>query len=260
MGEVYQRIKKIATEIVNAHRSYAGYQSLDTHINKYTEILNLGIETISYMKKQEYEKWDIWYIDEWYILRKLLEELLKKELETLETFQMRKSIGRYVDQQKLNELSNLIIQLERIFDNIPFVREEKVNIETINDWIESLKIYKLNGNSLELTYYQTSDDLYQDIEKITLDKQAPTYKKIYAIRVANKLSSEENQSKLPKCINFRLEKWRWVELIRKIQNPSFNFRIQGDYIKAFEDIEVNEGFAFAEWKNNIQLLIKNGKS
>jgi len=86
MSKVYERIEKIASELMNTHNGYIGSRSLDEYINKYIEILNLGIEAISYMKKQEYKNWDVWYIDEWYILRKLLEEFLRKEFESLAYF------------------------------------------------------------------------------------------------------------------------------------------------------------------------------
>lgn len=48
---------------------------------------------------------------------------------------------------------------------MPYVKEKKENIENIDDWIKSLRIYKLKYKSLGLTYYQTSNDLYQDMKK-----------------------------------------------------------------------------------------------
>lgn len=259
MSKVCGRIEKIADEIINTHNSHSCNTSLDEYINKYIEILSLGIETISYMKKQEYENWDVWYIDEWYILRKLLEELLRKEFETLEYFKEQRYFGRDIDKQKIVHLSNLTNQLQEVLWKMPYVREEKVKIETINDWIKDLKIYRLNGKSLKLDYYQSSDDLYQDMEKITLEKDAPTYKKIYAIRVSKKLSSEENQSRLPKGINLQVEEPRWMKLIKVIQDPEFNFRRLFDYEKVYQDAELDWEFEIAEWKNNIQLLVRNGK-
>lgn len=81
--------------------------------------------------------------------------------------------------------------------SIPYVLDELTEIKTVNDWIKSLKIYKLENQFLSTDYYQTSYDLYQDIRKIGFTKNPPSYKKIYASRVINKISSKENQSKLP---------------------------------------------------------------
>lgn len=55
IGEVKEKLENLAKAIVDICNDDIVDLSLSRYIDKYTRILDLGIETISYMKKQEYE-------------------------------------------------------------------------------------------------------------------------------------------------------------------------------------------------------------
>ncbi len=261
MSEVRKKLETFGNTVIYIRYEEFKNVPIDIYIDNYTQIFNFGMKIISYMREQEHENWDVWYIDEWFILRKLLEELLKTGEATVKLFQERLFLGRNIDKQKIKELTSITTQLEGVIQKIPYVKKAKENIETIDDWVKSLRIYQLASPlSLETECYQTNDALYQDIRKIVLTKTSPTYKKIYAIRVSELLSSYESQSKLPGGINFLTEEADWKGLIELIKQPEFNFRIPGDYKKIIHDLEIKEKFEFEEWKNDIQLLVKEGKS
>lgn len=55
IGEVKEKLENLAKAIVDICNDDIVDLSLSRYIDEYTRILDLGIETISYMKKQEYE-------------------------------------------------------------------------------------------------------------------------------------------------------------------------------------------------------------
>ena len=48
-------------------------------------------------------------------------------------------------------------------DNIPYIETEKEEIDDIDDWIKSLKIFKLRNGHLSNEYFKTSYEVYQNI-------------------------------------------------------------------------------------------------
>lgn len=179
--------------------------------------------------------------DESITLRKLTEELIKLGIE--EPVENIKSYKR-------TELFKLTTKAKRELEKIRYIEEQEPEIKNINDWIKSLKIYKLENNNLSQIYYQNSYELYQDIRKIILSKTVPNYQKIYAARVINKI---EEQNKLSK-INIKIEDYELSELIRLIKNNSeFNYKLMP--FKYQKEL-IMQRFERVEWKNNLLLMIK----
>jgi hypothetical protein len=237
MNEINQELENLAEEIIYLRGWYFSNITWGERI----EIFKLGIDTISYIKRHPTVNSDCWYK-----LRKLIEELLKMGISEPVTD---------IESYKRVEIFNLTEKLKQELDSIPYIADEIIEIKTVNDWIESLKIYKLGDGFLLEDYYQSSDDLYRDIRKIVFTKNPSKYKKIYAGRVINKLSNEENQSKIPSSINLRIEDYELTELIRLIKNnPDFNYELMN---RDYQNILINERLEHGEFTNNLLLLVKN---
>ena len=107
--------------------------------------------------------------------------------------------------------------------NIPYIEDKSKEILSIDDWVESLKIFKLAGSFLSMDYYHRSDDLFYDLRKIILNSSA-LYKRIYVGRVVEKL--DRNQRSIPKNLDLRTENYELFELIRIFKNnPNYNIHL-----------------------------------
>lgn len=202
----------------------------DIKIKIFTDNLNL----ITKLKKRKLSD------DECIALRKLTEELIKQGINEPVT-----NIKSY----KRNQLFKLTSKAKKELEKIPYIQEPQPEINNINDWVKSLKIYKLKSDVLSENYYKNSYELYQDIRKIVLSKTIPNYKKIYVDRVIDKL--EEGQDKLPQSINLKIEDYELSELIRLIKNnPNSNYRLK------YKDALIKARFERIEWKNNLLLMVK----
>ena len=202
----------------------------DIKIKIFTDNLNL----ITKLRKRKLSD------DECIALRKLTEELIKQGINEPVT-----NIKSY----KRNQLFKLTSKTKKELEKIPYIQEPQPEINNINDWVKSLKIYKLQSDVLSENYYKNSYELYQDIRKIVLSKTIPNYKKIYVDRVIDKL--EEGQDKLPQSINLKIEDYELSELIRLIKNnPNSNYRLK------YKDALIKARFERIEWKNNLLLMVK----
>lgn len=202
----------------------------DIKIKIFTDNLNL----ITKLRKRKLSD------DECIALRKLTEELIKQGINDPVT-----NIKSY----KRNQLFKLTSKAKKELEKIPYIQEPQPEINNINDWVKSLKIYKLKSDVLSENYYKNSYELYQDIRKIVLSKTIPNYKKIYVDRVIDKL--EEGQDKLPQSINLKIEDYELSELIRLIKNnPNSNYRLK------YKDALIKARFERIEWKNNLLLMVK----
>lgn len=202
----------------------------DIKIKIFTDNLNL----ITKLRKRKLSD------DECIALRKLTEELIKQGINEPVT-----NIKSY----KRNQLFKLTSKAKKELEKIPYIQEPQPEINNINDWVKSLKIYKLQSDVLSENYYKNSYELYQDIRKIVLSKTIPNYKKIYVDRVIDKL--EEGQDKLPQSINLKIEDYELSELIRLIKNnPNSNYRLK------YKDALIKARFERIEWKNNLLLMVK----
>ena len=206
--------------------------------NERIKLFESSLEIISEIKNNYY------ITEEDYLaLRKLTQELIKQGIDKPVT-----DIKSY----KRNNIYKLTNQLKEELAEIPSIEEKETEINNINDWIKSLKIYKLNGQYLSRNYYQTSYELYKDIRKIVLSKKTQNYKKIYVSRVMTKLEDEQNN--LPQNINIRIEDYELSELIRLIKNnPELNYELMPF---KYENYLVKERFERIEWQNNLLSLIK----
>ncbi len=87
------------------------------------------MEIISYIKNQDNVS-----NDGYFALRKLTKELIAHGINGPVT-----NIRSY----KRNRLSELTTKLRKELEKIPYAEEKELKIETINDWITSLKVFKL---------------------------------------------------------------------------------------------------------------------
>lgn len=144
-------------------------------------------------------------------------------------------------------------EFKRILDSLPNVEEPKKEINSLDDWIKNLKIYRpagqwnkllnselLNpregftiqeeygtytwmGNGLgsENDYYKSSYQVYSILREIVLNKKPPMYKRVYAEWVVNKIY--DNLDALPD--NIKLEDDYELSILIKLihKNPEFTY-------------------------------------
>lgn len=184
--------------------------------------------------------------DEYLILRKLIEKLIDEGIDGPVT---------HIRSYKRNRLADLTAKAREELASIPYIDErEPEKIETINNWIKSLKIFKLRDQFLSKEYYESSYDLYSDMRKIILTKNPPMYKKLYLGRVVDKLEKENNKKTLPQNLNLEIADYELSLLIKFIKdNPDFNSRLMN---WSYEKSLIDSRFERGEIENNLLLLIK----
>lgn len=234
MANINQKLELLAKEVI-----YINYNDKTTW-NDYIKAFNKGLEIISDIMNQDNVS-----DDDYIALRKLMKELIKKGIDGPVT-----DIRSY----KRNMLSELTAKLKEELTKIPDITEKEPEIKNVNDWIASLKIFKLNDKFLSTNYYYNSYDLYHDVRRIVLTKNPPIYKKIYLGRIADKIENQENKSKLPSNINLQVADYELAQLIKLIhKNPEFNYKLM---TFSYQNSEINSRFEREEWRNNLLLLIK----
>ena len=216
------------------------------HENTYNQDIiayTKGLNIIRDIKKQEQVE-----DKEWLILRKLANKLVEAGITTPVT-----NTRSY----KRNRLHDLTMKVITEIETIPYIEDEKVEIKTVDDWIKSLKVFKLKDSFLSMEYYQTSYDMYQNIRKIVLNKNAPVYKRIYVGRVVNELISDDNKTSFPENLDLKAEDYELFELIRLIKdNPNFNYNLMKSSHKKYE---IDYRFEKSAHKNKILLIVKEQK-
>lgn len=236
MDDIKQKLEELAHNIFEITGGYTYSPTWNQNI----EAFNRSLEIISYIKNQTSVS-----DDDYLALRKLTEELITHGIDGPVT---------HIRSYKRNKLSELTAKVREELVEIPYIEEKKPEIKTVNDWIKSLKIYKLKDGFLSMDYYETSYDIYHDIRKIILTKNPPMYKRIYLGRVVDRLEDEGNKSKLPKNLSIQTEDYELTQLIHLIKdNPDFNYDLMP---WKYERALINERFERGEWKNNLLLLIK----
>ena len=186
--------------------------------------------------------------EENFILRKLTEELIR--VGGIPSSASDKDLISH----KRKKLYEATLDAEAELQRIPVVEKSEPEIKSLNDWISYLSIFKVDNCFLSLETYPTSDELYQAMRQIVLNKKAPLYKKIYLGRVVDKLDNEENKSRLPQGIRLEVADYELGQLIRLVKNnPEFNYRLmEWDYHKLL----INERLINADWANRLLLLVK----
>lgn len=230
MRQITEKLYELANNIFEISRTELW--------NERIKLFEGSLEIIQEIKNNYYIK-----EEDYLALRKLTEELIKQGIDKPVT-----DIKSY----KRNNIHELTNQAKEELAEMPSIEEKEPEIKNINDWIKSLKIYKLSGQYLSKNYYQTSYELYKDIRKIVLSKNLHNYKKVYASRVISKL--EDKQNDLPENINIKIEDYELSELIRLIKNnPELNYELMPF---KYENYLVKERFERIEWQNNLLTLIK----
>lgn len=229
MNEINQKLEELAKTIIYIHG--------DITWNEQLVAFRKALDIILFIKNQEYVE-----DKQWLVLRKLTDELLKKGID-------RPVID--IKSYKRNRLYDLTLNVMEEVKNIPYIEDKSKEILSIDDWVESLKIFKLAGSFLSMDYFHTSDDLFYDLRKIILNSSA-LYKRIYVGRVVEKL--DRNQRSIPKNLDLRTENYELFELIRIFKNnPNYNIHLMK---KAYSISDIDYRFTRCEQKNKILLMTK----
>lgn len=242
MNEVYEELELFRKTIMSIH----GGRTYSPTWNRIIDVFINSIQMIERLKARN----DV-SNDDWYVLRRLADELLSEWGVVSRTEDTR----RY----KLKKLYYLTQELKEELTSIPYIPDDVIEINNVNDWIKSLKIYILgrvySRTPLLIDYYQSSDEVYRGIRKIVFTKNPPLYKKIYAYRVVEKLDSKENQMSLPKGVSLKKEDYELTQLMRLIQSHEevFNpWKFWGNS----NALLINERLATCEWENDMILFRK----
>ena len=233
-----EKLRNLANSIINLRSEYTNI----TIWEEYIKTFELCKDTVMFFKRSKKTT-----NEELIVLKKLTDELLK--------------LGGSCDNStirsyKRNRVSKLKDEIKINIEKLPLVEEKSAQIDTVDSWIKSLKIFKLHNGHLSSEYHQTCYEVYQNIRKIILTKDPSDYKRIYIGRVVEKLEMEKNN--LPEHINLQVEYYELTELMRLIKdNPDFNYKLMPF---KYQRSLINDRFERQEWKNNLLLLVKNAKN
>lgn len=237
MEYINKKFKELVNELIYMNTKY---ETRTITWNETIKSFEKSLEIITDIKSQ-----DNLTDDEYIILRKLIEKLIERGIDGPVT-----NIRSY----KRNRLADLTTKAKKELEDIPTIEEKYKKIETLNDWIKSLRIFKLHDQFLSTQYYESSYELYSDIKKIILTKNPPMYKKIYLGRVVDKIENENNQRTLPQNLSLKIADYELSSLAKLIKdNPDFNFRLMN---WSYEKDLINSRFERGEMVNNLRLLIK----
>lgn len=228
-----ERLEKLIDTISYIRGGYT-YQCTS---NDYIKALEQGIEMMNDILDSENRE-----EKDYYTIRILMEELIK-----VAGIQNPVTNNRRYKDKKIYELTCILKQ--KLLE-IPYIEEKPILIENINDWIKSLKIFKLNGQHVSTDYYESSYDLYYDIRKMILKRNQPIYKKIYLEKVANVLDSENKDNILK--TDFELH--YLVKLIK--DHPDFNYRLMQIRGKSVLSLVIHDRIEKGFWENRLRILIK----
>ena len=152
MKKLDVKLNNLIDKIVNLS---PGYNNHITY-SKYIELLEQTLDVYNYIQKKRSN--DLITDYDYYIIGTIIKDLLYH-------------------------------QLEEALVNIPKIESQEVKITDINSLIKSLKIYKLSGTKLSQVTYHSSYQLYSDLRKIIFNRNSNLTTRVYAGRIANKLSS-----------------------------------------------------------------------
>lgn len=224
-------------ELVNRYIEDIIYQNHDTWNNR-LDLMKNNLEIITDIN----DKTDVNNKDK-ILVKNITEELIKLGKNPQEV-----NIKSYL-RMRVYEVSK---QLKEELSKLSYV-ENIESIETFDDWIKSLKIYKLNGNYLSLNYYDKSYDLYTDMRKIVLKRNSTVHQKIYAVRVCDKLLEEKNQETLPNKMSLKQGDYELSEIIRLISNsPQYHYELTRHVLYT----QIKSNFDTKEHANKLYSLIK----
>lgn len=179
-----------------------GYNNHITY-SKYIELLEQTLDVYNYIQKKRSN--DLITDYDYYIIGTIIKDLLKHKLTNASRIDIK------------NKLESLYHQLEEALVNIPKIESQEVKITDINSLIKSLKIYKLSGTKLSQVTYHSSYQLYSDLRKIIFNRNSNLTTRVYAGRIANKLSSIT-------CIDIKQEDYELFCSMRLIkENPDFGY-------------------------------------
>ena len=237
MEDINQKLNTLARNIIDIHGGFSNLITWDEYIKAH----QVCLETVAFIKQNKETS-----SNDWLVLRKLMEEILKLNIEC------EVEIKSY----KREKFSKLRKQIKKELECIPYIKEKETEIKTVDYWIKSLKILKLRNSYLSKEYYQSSYELYQDIRKIIIKKNQPDYKRIYVGKVINELDKKENKSKLPANINLNIEDYELSQLVKLIRNnPDFNYELMPF---KYENALINHRLETGSWVNKLLLLVKKG--
>lgn len=207
------------------------------HLAEYNRTFNKRIETfdeaIELVKKFKVDK-DV-KEEEKEILYKLVKELIKEHGVNERTSEEKKAYRSF----KTDRLASRTTVLKNEIKDLDIYEEPVIIIKDVNDWIKSLKIFKVDKKKSMLvdSYYEKATDLYEDIKKMVEDKNISAFKLLY-IKMIIKELTESKYNRLLKdnyllstIINIIKKDEKINEKINNIQlNSAISERIQGSII------------------------------
>ncbi len=240
---IKEKQDKLIDEIVHVRGGYAYECKWDDHINALERGIELASDTLHLISEEDTSSNQKIDDHEIFATKILIEELLKVS----GIDQPQKSRNYRV--KKVYELSCI---LREKLNQIPDIVQEEEKVTSINSWIKSLRIFKMNSKFISTEYYQSSGDLCTDISKIVLKKTSPLYQKLYVGKVSS-LLDEENR----KTEDILKSDYELSELVRLTKdNPDFNYRklssLEWTYQKALINDRIERGF----YRSGLKMLIK----
>ena len=155
--------------------------------NKITETFDNAIETVKKLKNNSNMS-----DTEKQILLRLVNELLKECGCNERTIEEKKQYRSY----KLDRLASCTTILKNEIKDFNIIKAERV--ENVNDWIKSLRIFKLSKKESVLldSYYQTVEELYSDLRDALLNKKITAFKLLYIKKIIEIIENSENKEML----------------------------------------------------------------
>lgn len=224
-------------ELINRIIQDIIYQGHDTLSNR-LDLMKNGLEIITATNREQ----NISNEDK-VIVKRITEELINLKGNDLVV-----DMNSYI-RKRINEVSE---HLKEELSKLSYI-ETIEPIETFDNWIKSLRIFKMNGIYLKPDYYENSYDLYSDMRKIVLKRNSTEHQKIYTLRISEKLLEKSSQQTLPNNITLEKGDYELSEIIKLMtNNPQYYYSLKRSVLYH----QINDSFESKEKAIKLYLLTK----
>lgn len=248
MEEVNKKLENLANRLLYINGGYiienGRYVKLSEHANTHNvliETLDLALDTTDYFLNMENVS-----SDDYQILANLVKESIQKAGASERSEEEKKKFRSY----KIDRRASKTKILREKLQEIPYV-EKEVEINNLNDFIKSLRIFIPYGQFLKEEYYETSYQLYLDLRKILLSRKLSAFQILYTDRIATKINVESKEM-LP--TNYLNEDFELSQIINRIEtDEGFRKRVKSTKRQA----AIIDKIISSEYDSKIKLLLKN---